>query len=490
MGKWLTKSDYMKFLAHPAYLWLAKYAKDKLPEFNEVSLASMNQGNAVEAVAVGLFAGAREVDVPMFDGPDETARLMRAGGPEILLQGSVLTRRKLYARSDVLVRQDGNAWDLYEIKAAASVKDYHLSDLAFQKLAFAEAGHKIGRSFVVHINSQYQRSGEIDPKGLFTIAEVTDQVDALEHDTVAGVEAALAVMSLPQCPPDAPALSVNWYNWRDIYRFLHPEISADSILNLTRLSLEQIQDLAKLRVTSIADIPEDFALGPKQQTQVEVVRTGVPHIHHEKIAHSLGTLAYPLYFLDYETFASAIPMWDGVRAYQQLPFQYSLHIIEKPGGPLVHKEYLARGKDYPVVGLLEHMKAHIGDVGSVIVWSKSFEMGCNDAMGALHPEFADFLAGVNARVYDLMEIFANGWYAHPGFMGSASIKKVLPVLVPELSYKDLGIGEGMTAQIRWMRAARGELSAEEASLVYDNLVEYCGQDTLAMVRIYEHLSGI
>jgi hypothetical protein len=140
--------------------------------------------------------------------------------------------------------------------------------------------------------------------------------------------------------------------------------------------------------------------------------------------------------------------------------------------------------------LAKHLSEDIGPSGSVIVWNKSFEMGCNDAMAALHPQFASFFAGVNARVYDLMEIFANGLYADARFDGSASIKKVLPVLVPALSYKDLGIGEGLTAQRRWMAAARGELSTDEARQVYDDLVEYCGQDTLAMVKIYEVLLGV
>src|SRR4051812_31344550 len=121
MGKWLTKSDYMKFLIHPAYLWLAKYAKDKLPPFDEIAQAAVKQGYAVEDSAMGLFPGGRLVDVPMFDGPDETARLMRPGGPETLFEPSILTDRRLYVRSDVMVRR-ADAWDLYEVKGSASVK--------------------------------------------------------------------------------------------------------------------------------------------------------------------------------------------------------------------------------------------------------------------------------------------------------------------------------------------------------------------------------
>jgi len=488
MAKWLTKSDYMKFLIHPAYLWLAKYAKDELPEFDEVGQANVDQGYAVEAVANGLFPGGVLVDVPMFDGPDESTKLMNTGGPGTLFQPSVLTERRLYVRSDVMVRR-GEVWDLYEIKGAAKVKTAHLLDLAFQKYAWEEDGISIGRCFVVHVNAHYVRDGDIDPKGLFEIVEVTQDLVPLAEPTAAKVEAAMAVMRLAEAPDDAPELAGDWFGYRDTYRHMHSDIPADSVLNLTRLNLGQIKALAELEISRIRDIPDDFDLKPQQVAQIEVVRSGEARVHKEKIAGSLSELVYPLYFLDYETFAGALPLWNGVRPYQQLPFQYSLHVLDQPGAPLVHKEYLARGGDYPVTGLLEQMRADLGPEGSVIVWNKSFEMGCNDAMAALHPEFAPFLRGVNERVYDLMEIFANGWYADPGFMGSASIKKVLPVLVPELSYKGLGIGEGMTAQIRWMKAARGELSAAEAGQVYDDLVEYCGQDTIAMVRIYEVISG-
>src|SRR5262249_14487681 len=157
-------------------------------------------------------------------------------------------------------------------------------------------------------------------------------------------------------------------------------------LNLTRIKLEQLLALQASNVAAIEDIPQDFKLGPQQLAQVEVARSGQPHLHPEKIAHELAELKYPLYFLDYETFSSAIPMWDGVRPYQQLPFQYSLHVIPFKGAKLTQYEYLAQGTDYPVKKLLEHLSKDLGPEGSVIVWNKDFEMSCNERMAALHPE--------------------------------------------------------------------------------------------------------
>jgi hypothetical protein len=245
-----------------------------------------------------------------------------------------------------------------------------------------------------------------------------------------------------------------------------------------------------LNIHQIGDIPDSLDLKPEQVAQIEVTRSGHTRINESKISASLAPLKYPLYFLDYETFASAIPLYNGIRPFEQLPFQYSLDVIEQPGSLLVHREYLAQGQAYPLPGLLASLQADMSPVGSVIVWNKAFEMGCNDAMAALHPEFTSMLGLINDRIYDLMEIFSNGWYVNPGFMGSASLKKVLPVIAPELSYKELGIGEGLTAQIRWMKAARGELTSRETNDVYQDLMKYCGQDTLAMVKIFEHLKKL
>jgi hypothetical protein len=488
--KWLTKSDYLKYLVHPAYLWLAKHDKDKLPKPSENDLARFADGNEVEGYARKLWPEAILIDPPeFFDGPDVTNATMAQPAITSIFQACVLTDDKLYAAADVIIRTP-EGWDLYEIKSGTKVSDTYLNDLAFQYLVFSKAGHKISRCFVTHINSHYVHHGEIEPDKLMVTEEVTDKVLPLLKQSAKNILAARKIVESPDCPKDGFDLCGNLYAWRDIYRHLHPGLPTSSLLELTRLKLEQLLELQSLGVNAIADIPQDFNLGPQQLAQVEVARSGKPHLHHEKIAHELEDLKYPLYFLDYETFSSAIPMWDGVRPYQQLPFQYSLHVIPFKGAKLTQDEYLAQGTDYPVEKLLEHLSKDLGSEGSVIVWNKSFEMGCNDAMAALHPKYKEFLEAVNARVYDLMDIFANGYYAHPDFMGSASIKKVLPVLVPELSYKDLAIGEGMTAQVQWMKAARGLMSDEEAARLYEHLIIYCGQDTLAMVRIFEVLQSV
>ncbi len=173
-----------------------------------------------------------------------------------------------------------------------------------------------------------------------------------------------------------------------------------------------------------------------------------------------------------------------------MPFQYSLHIIDQPGGELQHKEFLHTLDTNPVPKLLKQMQQDIGGSGTVLVWYEGFEKTCNELMGKLQPEFADFLHDVNSRVIDLMLPFDKGYYKDKDFYGSASIKKVLPVLAPELSYGDMDIQEGASAQRLWMQAVYEDKHSEAEKLkIMENLRQYCQLDTYAMVRIFEELQS-
>jgi hypothetical protein len=246
-----------------------------------------------------------------------------------------------------------------------------------------------------------------------------------------------------------------------------------------------------MEILHIHDIPDDYKLSEKQRNQVVVAKLGQPLIHPEMIKEELDQLKFPQYYLDYETISTAIPLFDDCKPYQQVPFQYSLHVLREPDGELEHHEHLAKsGKENPIPALLAQMKSEIGNTGSVIVWYKPFETSRNSEMALMYPEYTDFLNSVNSRVYDLMDIFTKQYHVHPLFLGKTSIKYVLPVLVPELSYKELNIQNGGIACLRWFQMATGAVSEEEGNTIYQNLLKYCELDTLAMYKIYEHLLGL
>jgi hypothetical protein len=199
-----------------------------------------------------------------------------------------------------------------------------------------------------------------------------------------------------------------------------------------------------------------------------------------------SSLEYPLYFLDYETFNPAIPLFDGYSPFDHITFQYSLHILSKDGD-LEHFEYLHTEKTDPIPHLLNSLREHIKDEGSVVVWNKGFEGGRNKRMGNLYPKYEDFCKGMNDRLFDLMDVFRENLYDDPKFKGSYSIKSVLPVLVPELSYESLDIRNGAMAMASWYDFV---FKDEKDERVIDDLLKYCKLDTLAMIRVFEELGKI
>jgi hypothetical protein len=245
-------------------------------------------------------------------------------------------------------------------------------------------------------------------------------------------------------------------------------------------------------IFELSDVPEDIfdTLTPAQQNQIETHLTGRRILDSLSIKKELSSLVFPLYFLDYETFPSALPRFDGFSPYQQIPFQYSLYVLENPEDApekMTHYEFLFDGATDPSLAFLKSLQENIGEKGSIIVWNKGFECKINNELAERQPDFKPFVEAVNARVYDLMEIFSKQYYVDKNFHGRVSIKKVLPVLVPDLSYKALDIKEGGTASQKWNEMTTGKLSEKEKEKIKQDLKIYCGLDTYAMYAIWKVL---
>jgi uncharacterized protein DUF2779 len=209
----------------------------------------------------------------------------------------------------------------------------------------------------------------------------------------------------------------------------------------------------------------------------------------ERIATFLAAIRYPIAFLDYETYPCALPRFAGYRPFDQIPFQFSLHVVESPRADARHHEFLFTERWWPDEELVAALKAALPQSGTVIVWNQTFEKGINRQLAKRLPSEKAFLDGMNARVVDLMDVFSEQMFVHPAFKGKTSIKYVLPALVPELSYTELAIQEGGTASETWNKIVTGELNAEAAARERENLLKYCGLDSLAMVEIWRALHG-
>lgn len=485
----LTKSDFVKYIQCPKYLWLYKHRKDLIPkEIDENLQKIFDEGYHVESYAYKLFPGGLSAQVDGFPESISQTRELMANKSSIIFQPTI-SGKELFCRADIIkLNEDGNSWDIYEVKSATALKDINIHDLAFQKICFEGAGHKIGRIHLIYINNQYVRQGEIEPEKLLQMEDITEQVQYLESGIKLEIETALKIIKqlnepatkiLKQCRDPYECTFLN-YCWQNI-----PKNSIYDIAGgLTEAKLNMLLDEG---ILEIKDIPEGIITSKAGKRHHHAVKHDIVHIELENIQEELAQLQYPLYFLDYETFAPVVPIFDGYGPYQRMVFQYSLHVQDQLGGALKHYAYLAKDWEDPFLGLATDLKKKIGDKGSVIAWNMGFEKGCNSEMGERHPEFMSFFEDINNRMFDLMQVFKKGYYVHKDFYGSASLKKVLPVIVPELSYSSLVIHEGMTASNRWRDMIDPKTIKEESEEIYNNLLKYCELDTSAMVRILEKL---
>jgi len=482
----ITKSNFTYFLQCPRMLWLEKFRKELKTPIDEVMQNRFDEGYEVEAQAEKLFPNGVSCMDETFPGQLNKTKELIARGEAVLFQPS-FSVNNLWYRGDILVKE-GDGWHIYEVKSGTKPKPVNYVDLAFQKHTMEKCGHKVVGTSLILVNNKYVKQGEIKPDRLLYKLNVDGEV-APWVDLIPGyIEQAREVLQskeewpvkiLKQCH-DPYECGFKAHCWRDL-----PEESIYKIIkNMPDDVLAKLVEEDKIL---LSDLPEMNFTRKQMKQWWRAYKNGQPTINRDRIKQELDQLQYPLYFFDYETLGSGVPLVDGYRPYQQMPFQYSLHILNEPGAEFIHKEYLANSLDEIGPRLLDQLQLDVGPQGSIIAWNKSFEIGRNTEMAKLHPDYADYLHQFNTRVYDLMDIIKHGFYVDQRFYGSASIKAVLPVLAPELSYKDLDIGEGQTAMVMWKQMINGNRDKESTRKA---LLEYCQMDTWGMVRIWQELKNL
>ncbi|MBD3366314.1 DUF2779 domain-containing protein [candidate division WWE3 bacterium] len=491
----LSKSDYMHFLRHPAWLWLRKFKKHKLPPIDENLQARFDARHEFELYAEKLYPEAIKLGFDNYEEyrylPEETLLALEQGA-ETILQGR-FEADGLTCIVDILDRVDKDTFDLIEIKSSTKVKPAHEYDLAFQTIVLEKAGINVRNISIIHVNNKYVKNGKIDPEKITTEVDVTESVRDLLDLTKEQISKAREVLERKEMPDLSPRYAnklgisrTRWFHeWLDVYKHLNPDLDPYSIYYLSYPNEEQIAELEDSRIEFIKDVPEELALRDKQKFQIICTRDDKRIIDKEKIQEFLSTFEYPLYFFDYETMSSVIPKFDGFQPYKDYPFQYSLHMQKTPNSEITHEEYLHIEPTNPMPGLLEKLKKDIGNKGSIITWNMSYEKSCNKCMAEFYPEYKKFLDSVNERIVDLMIPFSKMWFVDKDFYGSASIKKVQPVLVPDKSYKEMDVSDGLKARRMWTETILEGKNEEQREKIINDLSEYCTLDTLAMVEIFK-----
>lgn len=449
----LTKSDFLLYLKAPLHLWAEKHNKlNKLvPSVYEQHL--MKQGYEVEKLAHDLLPHATWQEAYVSD--------------------------EFEIRRDALIKNADGSEDLYEVKSSTTIKKEHLYDVTFQSIVMKDTT-KLDKIFIVTLNKDYIFKNKLDIKKLFSVTDATNEVNDLSFEVEEKMNDALHIINKEKLNYIETCLDPKTCPCIDL---CHPNLPKKSIFNIPMLSPKKKRELVDSKIIDINDLPNEYELSAKQRRIADVIKLGKPYLNNTGLKTFLDSFVYPIYFLDYETYPLAIPIYDNYKTYQHMVFQYSLHIVNEDQS-VTHTEYLETEIGDPSRNLIKRLKEDIGNTGSVIVWNKTFEFERNKDMAILYPEYKEFLDNVNSRMIDLADFINKELYIHPDFLGSWSIKNVLPVMVPDLSYKKLKVNKGDQAMLTWW-----ELIHTSDKSKTKELLEYCGLDTLAMVKIWEKLKN-
>jgi hypothetical protein len=482
---YISKSKFLQGIQCKKLLWAAYNAKDQIPEPGAEQQAIFDQGHEVGALAKQMFPNGIEVGEGVTD-LDETIRATKQ---------ALKLRRPLfeaafaasdgYCRVDILTPVLDDAWDLIEVKSTTAAKDVHLIDLAFQTWVLTMAEVKIRRCFLMHINGDFVRNGPVNPKQFFTLVDLTNQVANLSPTVEDSLDDMTKVIRLPQSPEvqigvhcddpyPCPLHDMCW-------KFL-PEQNVTTLYRAGKKAFKLLDD----GVVAIEDIPVTSRLTANQEIQRRAIMTGEPHIDRPAIVAFLIQLQYPLSFLDFETFGTAIPLFESVRPYQQIPFQFSLHVVRSAGAQPEHHGFLAEDGSDPRPEFMRRLQAALPDFGSVMAFNAAFEKGRLEECCDLMPERRSWYREVEPRIVDLLLPFRGFRYYHANQLGSASMKMVLPALTGR-RYDDLEIKEGGQASLEFMRVTFGDVPDDERQRVREQLEAYCGLDTEGMLWIVEAL---
>ncbi len=478
----LSKSLFIRGLQCPKSLYLHKYHPELRDEISEEQEALFQTGFEVGKYAQQLFPGG--IEIPY----DETSHASQLEMTQAEIEkGTKTIYEATFSHDDVFVKvdilhKDQEGWEIFEVKSSTEIKDVYLDDSAIQYYVLTGSGLPVSKVFLVHINDKYVRNGEIDPKSLFIVNDIKDTVKDKQPYIAENIAKLKSMLT-----SDMPNIDIGGYCDKpypcDFQGYCRQHIPENSVFDLRRKGVNKY-GLYRQGIIEMKDIPVDI-LNKSQRLQVEAFLTKAEKVDKDAIRTFLDKLFYPMCFLDFETFYTAIPLFDGTRPYQQVPFQYSLHIQDSKGAELKHFEYLAEPHKDPRRELVSRLIKSIPEKSCIITYT-DFETKRLRELAECFPEYKDRIESLIENIQDISLPFNKMDYYHYQMNGSYSIKDVLPVLVPEMSYKDMAIRDGGMAIDAYFSMCRSS-DQKEIESIRRNLLEYCELDTLAMVRILEKL---
>lgn len=483
----LTKSRYVQGIQCHKNLFLQVHDPTLADPTPSSTQLAFDFGRKVGRFAHTYFSGGTLIEEDYLHTEEalESTRRTIENGCKLIYEGAFV-HDDILIRTDILKRESNGSWKLIEVKASTEIKEHYRHDLAIQVHVLEGAGLTISSASILYLNSNCTHP---NMKNIFRISNETESIKMHRGRVKAELEAQRRMLAAttppeidigPHCS-NPHECSFKGHCWQHIPKH--------SVFELYRLEGERKFEFYRhglIELRQLSGQGERFT--DIQLLQIRSVISGRPEINRRGLRLLLGKLSYPIYFLDFETLGLPIPQHKGLRPYEQFPFQYSCHILQKDG-QLEHKEFLWTENTDPRPALAASLAEHLGSSGSIIAHNASFEMGIIRGLAAAHPKCRRTLEIALRRFWDLKETFPKYVY-HPDFHGSMSLKKVLPALVPEMTYEGMEVADGSDAQSAYVKIINPDTPREERDALIKNLLTYCAQDTLAMVKILERLNAI
>lgn len=490
----LSKSKYCKSIQCNKILWMDKYKSEVAIPTSRDSV--LKNGTEVGELARNLFGDYTNIEFnkDLNIMVAKTRKLLK-NKPNIITEAS-FNYDNNFCSVDIL-KNNLDGMEIYEVKSSTEVQDIYLDDASYQYFVLSNLGLNVKKVCIVYINNQYIRGKKLEIEKLFNIEDITDIAKSKQDEIRKNIEITNKYMNEHdknnEPKEDIGMKCLKPYKC-EFWEYCTRNLPRPNVFDIGG-GMHNSKKFEKYYEGKISfkDLQNED-LNPKFLEQIEFeINNLKPKIEKEAIKELMDSLKYPLYFIDYETYQLAIPEIEGTRPYQQLPFQYSLHIIKEKGAPIEHKEFLAEIDDPDYIRhFAESMIKDMPENGSVIIYNKSFEPARNNEIARMYPDLKDEMDRINSNIVDFLEPFKQRKYYTKEMHGSASIKAVLPALYPddpELDYHNLPVvhngGEASEAFLSLKNKSK-----KEQKEIRHGLLVYCELDTLAMVKLWEKFKEI
>lgn len=486
----LSKSSFIRGVQCEKQLYLYKYHYNKMDKLSEMQKAIFKRGTNIGILAQKLFPDGMDASPKSqfeYDKAVVVTKNLINENQKVIYEAS-FNFSDVLAIADIVVNEK-NGLKVFEVKSSTSISETYIRDAALQYWVISNCGYKIKDFSIIYINNQYVRNGEIELDKLFLTESVLKLILPLQKWVEENVKRFKTVLSQKTIPKiDIGEHCYDPYTC-GFYEYCRKHIPENSIFDLSGVHLTKKYDLYRSGIIKLKDIPNDVNLPKNAKLQVEVYKSKKDLIDKKAIKEFLSDLNYPIYFMDFESFQPAVPMFDNSRPYQQIPFQYSLHFKKNKKSKVEHYEFLADTGIDPRIKFIENLLRDTKSEGDILTYNKSFEVLRLKEVAEAFPKYKTEIEERINRVKDLMMPFQKKYYYTHKMQGSHSIKYVLPALIPELSYENLEINEGGLASTAY-ESLYSETDLIRIAEIRNNLLEYCKMDTFAMVKLLEKLESI